>query len=216
MDSTPHLPNDLGDSPVAASLLSLSSIISSPIMSARSRSSSIDTSDIVTYTPTRMEMLLKGQKDRFVIVDNTNRNLSSNCWQTFGFPAIIDPNGGDPERIDKLVSCRKCFKTYSFTSNSTRFLLGHSCLSSNTTDSHVTTDLATTSPSLLQRSITDFATPKKRKVDDTTKRKIKELEARWVCQDMRPFSIVDDPGFRRLAQEMITIGMFCEFSCLIT
>ena len=39
-----------------------------------------------------------------------------------------------------------------------------------------------------------------------TKNKIKELEARWICDDMRPVAVVDDPGFRRVAQELVSIG----------
>ncbi|CAF3998528.1 unnamed protein product, partial [Rotaria sp. Silwood1] len=62
------------------------------------------------------------------------------------------------------------------------------------------------SPSVLQRSITAFTTPKKSKLSDITKNKIKELEARWICEDMRPIAVVDDPGFRRLAQELVSIG----------
>ena len=58
----------------------------------------------------------------------------------------------------------------------------------------------------LQRPINAFTTPKKTKLNDTTKNRIKELEARWICDDMRPIAVVDDPGFRRVAQELVSIG----------
>ena len=86
---------------------------------------SIRASSDTVYSCVQIENLLKKEKDRFVVINNTNRKLTSACWQVFGFPAIIDSNGGPPERIDKCVSCRKCYKTCSFASNSTRFLLDH-------------------------------------------------------------------------------------------
>jgi hypothetical protein len=36
--------------------------------------------------------------------------------------------------------------------------------------------------------------------------RIKDLQAEWVCQSVRPFSIVEDKGLRRLIQECISIG----------
>ncbi|CAF1508392.1 unnamed protein product [Adineta ricciae] len=35
---------------------------------------------------------------------------------------------------------------------------------------------------------------------------MKDLLVRWVCQDMRPFAVVDDVGFREFSQRCISIG----------
>ncbi|CAF4265840.1 unnamed protein product [Rotaria magnacalcarata] len=35
---------------------------------------------------------------------------------------------------------------------------------------------------------------------------VKHLEAEWICQSIRPFSIVEDAGLRKLMQECISIG----------
>ncbi|CAF2947183.1 unnamed protein product [Rotaria sp. Silwood2] len=204
MYSTPNKVSGGSYSPRSPIISSSSNIdLTSPTSTP---STPIRTSSRTTYSCAQIETLLKKEKDRFVVIKNPNKKLTSACWQIFGFPAIIHSNGGSPERIDKFVSCRECYKTYSFTSNSTRFLLDHPCNPSTPTKRSNTLASMPSSPSVLQRSITVFTTPKKSKLNDITKSKIKELEARWICEDMRPFAVVDDPGFRRLAQELISIG----------
>ena len=43
---------------------------------------------------------------------------------------------------------------------------------------------------------------------------IKKLSAKWVCHDLRPFCMLEDVGFRILAQELVNIGMFIlVFNC---
>ena len=105
-----------------------------------------------------------------------------------------------------LFLARKCYKTYSFASNSTRFLLDHICNSSDFNDQSNTIASVPSTSVALQRSITAFIAPKKTKLTDITKNKTKELEARWICDDMLPIAVVDDPGFRRVAQELVSIG----------
>lgn len=134
--------------------------------SATSSEKSLSTvSSSFGYTSKRIEMLLKTQGHRYTIVDN-EKNHTSKCWEVFGLPALIEPNG-KREIIEKFVTCRKCFITYAFNSNITRHMNGHVCESS---------------------------------------KRIKDLLAKWVCQDIRPFVIVEDEGFRHLAQELISIG----------
>ncbi len=36
--------------------------------------------------------------------------------------------------------------------------------------------------------------------------KIKDLSVEWVCGDLRPYSILEDNGFRKLAQEFVRLG----------
>ncbi len=36
--------------------------------------------------------------------------------------------------------------------------------------------------------------------------KIKDLSVEWVCGDLRPFSILENNSFRKLAQEFVRIG----------
>jgi hypothetical protein len=44
---------------------------------------------------------------------------------------------------------------------------------------------------------------RKAKLAEKEQTEIKHLYAKWVCGDLRPFSIVEDKGFERLAQMFI-------------
>jgi hypothetical protein len=87
-------------------------------------------------------------------------------------------------------------------SNSTRFLNQHDCEVSK----EINKRLEAKGTSSAQRCLTAFypAKPVTLKVSEITK--IKDLQARWVCQSIRPFSIVEDNGLRRLIPECISIG----------
>ena len=67
---------------------------------------------------------MKQNSTRYVILDNKKAH-SSKCWELFGFPAVVESDGELPKIIEKFVTCRKCFSTYSFSSNSTRYLNNH-------------------------------------------------------------------------------------------
>ena len=133
-------------------------------------------------------------------MDNTGKHFSD-CWDLFGFPAVIDDNG-DPQRIDGFVSCRKCFTTYSFKSNSTLLLKQHDCEISKERNKRL---LANGSPST-QQSLSSFYPTQSATLKPSEIMKIKDLQAEWICQNIRPFSIVEDNGLRRLIQECISIG----------
>jgi hypothetical protein len=152
------------------------------------------------FTCAQLQLMLKTKPIEYIIIENTGKHISD-CWNSFGFPAIVGHNG-DPQRIDGFVSCRKCFATYSFMSNSTRFLNQHDCEVSK----EINKRLEAKGTSSAQRCLTAFypAKPVTLKVSEITK--IKDLQARWVCQSIRPFSIVEDNGLRRLIQECISIG----------
>jgi hypothetical protein len=153
-------------------------------------------------TCTEIQSNLKTKPNEYVIIENTGKH-TSDCWTLFGFPAIINSNG-DSERINGFVSCRKCFSTYSFTSNSTRFLNHHDCEASKERGKK----LAANGTPPTQRRLTAFypAQPVNLKASEIMK--IKNLQAEWICQNIRPFSIVEDKGLRRLIQECISIGKY--------
>jgi hypothetical protein len=37
---------------------------------------------------------------------------------------------------------------------------------------------------------------------------VKNLTCSWLCEDMRPFTIVEDKGLRNLLQEFVNLGEF--------
>jgi len=147
-----------------------------------------------------IQTMLKTKPGEYIIIENTGKH-TSDCWTLFGFPAIVNSNG-DLERINGFVSCRKCFSTYSFISNSTRLLNQHACEKSNERNRKLTGN----STSSTQRSLTAFYSAQPVSLQASQIKKIKDLQAEWVCHSIRPFSIVEDDGLRRLVQECISIG----------
>ena len=152
------------------------------------------------FTRVQVEALLKTQPDRYIIIENTGKH-SSDCWTSFGFSAIINGNGA-PQQIEGFASCRKCFSTYSYASNSTRWLNQHDCQASK--ERRTRLDSKGTPSS--QRRLTAFYSAKAVTLKQSEIMAIKDLQAEWVCQSVRPFSIVEDNGLRRLIQECISIG----------
>ncbi|CAF2076585.1 unnamed protein product, partial [Rotaria magnacalcarata] len=126
-------------------------------------------------------------------------------WTTFGYPAAIDEKNIF-QRITGYVSCFKCYGTFVYGSNSgTTRLKQHvikcskvACSSSITIES---SDLASR-----QSTLAHHGFKKTIKLNENDVDKIKNLSAQWVCQDMRPFSTLEDVGFRALAQELVNIG----------
>jgi hypothetical protein len=149
-----------------------------------------------------IQTMLKTKPNEYIIIENTGKH-TSDCWTLFGFPAIVNSNG-DPERINGFVSCRKCFSTYSFMSNSTRFLNQHDCEVSKEKNKRLTAN----GTSSAQRCLTAFYPAQPVSLKASQINKIKDLQAEWVCQSIRPFSIVEDDGLRRLIQECISIGKY--------
>jgi hypothetical protein len=78
------------------------------------------------YTCKTIEMPMKQQSDRYVCVHDSN-GYTSECWNLFGFLALIESVGEQTKTIEKFVMCHLFFTTYSFNSNSTRLMNSHSC-----------------------------------------------------------------------------------------
>ena len=160
------------------------------------------------HTREKIQHNLKFNKDQYVILDNSNNKNSSVCWRLFGFPAVLDINGV-PQKIKNFVSCKKCFTTYSYVSNSTTFLNKHSCLSSDQKAKSISSSSHHTLSS--QSLITTYTHPRTVRLPDSCSKDMKDLVVRWICKDMRPFAIVDDDGFRNIAQRCVSIGNFVLF-----
>jgi hypothetical protein len=185
-------------SPVSVSRVGNASSRAVNVSLVNSSPSSIGNSN--KWTCAEVQAMLKTKPSEYIIIENTGKHTSE-CWKIFGFPATVN-NNGDPERIQGFVSCRKCFSTYSFISNSTRLLNQHDCEISKEKNKRLA---ANGSPST-QRCLTAFYPAQPVTLKASEIKKIKDLQAEWVCQSIRPFSIVEDDGLRRLIQECISIG----------
>ncbi|CAF1553129.1 unnamed protein product [Adineta ricciae] len=192
-----HIPE-----PSSPSTQTSTSSASSPLSSVDLRVSSSASSSSENYTREKIQRHLKFDKAHYVILDNSNSKNSAICWRSFGFPAVLDTNGA-PQKIPNFVSCKKCFTTYSYVSNSTTFLNKHSCLSS---DQKTKSTLPSSRDTSSQSLITNYSQPKIVRLPDSYSKDMKDLVVRWICKDMRPFAIVDDDGFRSIAQRCVSIG----------
>jgi hypothetical protein len=157
------------------------------------------------YTREKVQYFLKHNKTQYVVLDNSSNKNSSICWRLFGFPAKLDMNGV-PQKIKNFVSCKICFTTYCYISNSTSFLNKHSCESA--VQKPKFTSSSSSSHGYSQSLITAYGHPKTVRLPDSHSKEMKDLVARWICKDMRPFAIVDDVGFREIAQRCVSIGNF--------
>ncbi|CAF4592158.1 unnamed protein product [Rotaria socialis] len=185
---------------------STSSLVTST--SSSSTGSGISSSTVSSNendTREKIQHHLKYNKTEYIILDNPNSNnkKSSVCWRSFGFPAKRDINGV-PQKIKNFVSCKNCFTTYSYASNSTTFLNKHNCLSSDRKPNSTLSSSYNTSSS--QTLITTYGQPKTVRLPDSHSKDMKDLLVRWICKDMRPFATVDDDGFRKIAQRCVSIG----------
>jgi hypothetical protein len=159
-----------------------------------------------SYTSNQLQRLLQKEKQKFRILNNESTRTLASWWRSFGYPAVLSEKDGF-ERIPGYVSCLKCCHTVAYgpASGTKRFIshadacfpLASSCSSAGETDDRQSTQL-----DLYQ---TGFK--RKAKLAEKEQTEIKHLYAKWVCGDLRPFSIVEDKGFERLAQMFIGIGV---------
>ncbi|CAF3372643.1 unnamed protein product [Rotaria sp. Silwood2] len=186
----------------------------------------ITSDNLHEYTTSSLTNLLKEKPDDFRIIKK--EKAISNCWSIFGQPARKNKEDTYVP-IEGFVSCSKCFKTYVHNSNTgTKTLNAHLCVKqfladSNDTakenislleDTHNNAISATLSTSRLSMysPLNRMGMITRKNLSEKEKAKIKDLSAFWLCGALRPFSIMDDIGLRRLVQECINIG--AKYGCL--
>ncbi|CAF5125695.1 unnamed protein product, partial [Rotaria sp. Silwood1] len=130
---------------------------------------------------------------KYVLVDNhkVNHAKPSPCWNQFALPVVKDENNRDIV-IKNFATCRSCYATYVFTYGSTKSLNSHKCVKEL---SSISTSPSTKSPSLNSK-INRFSSEKKKTLTS--------LIALWICQSIRPISIVEDEGFLNIIQQYLS------------
>ena len=153
------------------------------------------------FTVNNIELKLKTDKTKFIIIEGGAKS-SSPVWAVFGIPAQIN-HLGQYEPIKGFSSCKKCNKTYKYSSKvGTNPMKGHKCFkleeilkkSKSSASSNVTGPLD-------QMGVTIQKQIERRDVE-----KMKDLVVNWIAGSMRPISIVDDYGFRQIVQQAILMG----------
>ena len=162
------------------------------------------------YSVDQIRFRLQNHKLNFKVIDNDTSTFKSKCWQIFGFPARKNETN-EYQRIPGFVSCRKCFKTYSYKSTTgTRQLNSHPCVPVSLTESKSST--IPTKQTTLDHIPKNL---KQIKLDDKEINNFKILISKWICEDLRPFTVVEDGGLRKVFQELISLGKFVQLLCII-
>jgi hypothetical protein len=149
---------------------------------------------------------LKFNKKNWIIVDVKNKK--SDCWKCFGIPALKN-NNGNTEMFDKFVSCKYCLTTYSY-SSSTRNMIKHAeaCDGFNPKQVHFAKSTESDSSQVVQVSTPSGSSSANNKKLESHRQRMKSLLVEWVCSNIRPLSIVEDTGFKKLIEEAVHIGTF--------
>ncbi|CAF4932680.1 unnamed protein product [Rotaria sp. Silwood1] len=124
-------------------------------------------------------------------VSVVNHAKPSSCWNRCAVPAVKDENNRHIV-IKNFATCRSCYATYVFTYGSTKSLNSHKCVKEL---SSISTSPSTKSPSLNSK-INRFSSEKKKTLTS--------LIALWICQSIRPISIVEDEGFLNTIQQCLS------------
>jgi hypothetical protein len=146
---------------------------------------------------------LKFCKKDWIIVDKKDKK--SGCWQCFGIPAR-KLDGKKNEIYDKFVSCKHCYVTYTY-SSSTRNMNKHMkiCDGFNPNQTHFITSTGINPLQLIKTSTSSSSSNKNLA---SHKQKMANLLGEWICSNIRPLSIVEDTGFKKIIEEAALIGTY--------
>lgn len=110
----------------------------------------------------------------------SNKRGTSKVWNIFG---KIENSSG--EELHNLVCCRICTNIYKYNNKSTSNLVRHKCYAAAVIDG---------------KNITKI------NVDTESKKCITNDIVAWTVKNCRPFRVVEDFGFRKVAEDLISIG----------
>lgn len=154
------------------------------------------------YQPHQLQQLLKksiGSK-HYIVTKNSSLLIKSDVWKVFGLPAKVRSDGRGHDVISNFVSCFECFKTLPY-EGSTKYMIKHKCSSTSTIRAEPGASLGGL----------DKYFSKKADIHKQDKEKIRDKLVIWTCSSIRPFTIVEDPGFLDVLKEGIRIGMYKSF-----
>ncbi|CAF5028736.1 unnamed protein product [Rotaria sp. Silwood1] len=169
---------------------------------------------VSSSSPSRKSLIDTSSNEYFVV--ENNRNLSSDIWQKFGFPARKrdqksdkhdqnsdkhdqnsdkhdqnldkhDQNSDKHDIIPNFTSCFKCLQRYRFTNATTSSMREHKCPQENLKGQKQLNYFISPSSSPSRSTIVSKTIKQK-------KENIKRLFVRWIVTGIRPFQIVSDSG----------------------
>ncbi|CAF1375258.1 unnamed protein product [Rotaria sordida] len=131
---------------------------------------------------------------QYIVKKNPSQLIKSDAWSKFGFPEK-QRTENVYDIISGFVSCSDCFRTLVY-DGSTKYMIKHKC---------VVAAAAATEP-VVHTGTMDNYLLKKPVIQKQDKEKMKENFFIWTCSSIRPFSIIEDPGFIDILNEAIRIG----------
>ena len=154
-------------------------------------------------------LLLHDPKIRLESHDATKPCIS--WWRSFGYLTIKNENNKF-EGINGFISYLKCYHTVRYGSTSgTKHFIEHAnkCFPLASTDSSVDD---THDQKLVQYKLSQVGFRKEAKLSLKEKSELKDLYAKWICKDLRPFTIVEGYGLQSLASMFINLGKRTDYS----
>ncbi|CAF1358132.1 unnamed protein product [Adineta ricciae] len=175
------------------------------------------------FNSERIKNLLLNERQKYRVIENKTPSKAE-WWRCFGFPAKLN-NSNIFERIPGFISCFNCMHTqaYSSTSGTKRFkehadkcspksnLAAMSSITTNSSSANsdaslFNLDLPSLRLSSPSSTLNQTEYQHSKKINENDIKGIKRLCVEWVCGSIRPFSIIDDDGLRKLVQECIRLG----------
>ncbi|CAF0973117.1 unnamed protein product [Adineta ricciae] len=161
------------------------------------------------YTNKQIEFFLRTDKQKYRILANENNKKATSWWRSFGFPAVLNEKNGF-ERIHGYISCTKYYRTSIYGSKSgTKRFIDHANRCSPLSSQSIPNQR---NPEESQATLDNIVIKKKAHITTKEQNEIKHLYAKWICEDLRPFTIVENNGFQQLAQTFIRLGS--QYGCI--
>ena len=148
-----------------------------------------------------IKRLLSKRTDRFTVVAHgiTKSHVAS-WWSNFGFAK--ETISGEIFLVSNFVSCQQCFATYRYGSSSTESISRHQCHGLTSSSSKSTT---------VEHSFTldKHVVKQKKSFRHFEQQHLTKLFSNWICDSLRPISIVEDSGLREICSYFYNLGKLC-------
>jgi len=158
-----------------------------------------------SYTPEQLNRFLLRKNENFRLENNSSTKTLASWWRAFGYVTTKNKRN-EFERINGFISCFKCYRTFRYgAASGTKHFFDHADRCVPLTPSNSDAGDGRESK-LVQSKLNELGVRSKLKLTVKEKTELKELCAKWVCTDLRPFTIVEDYGFEHLAAMFVKIG----------
>jgi hypothetical protein len=150
-----------------------------------------------------IKRLLSLRIDRFTIIAHgvTKHHLAS-WWSNFGFAK--ETIAGETFTVANFVSCAKCFTTYRYGSCSTESISRHQCDGLTSSSSSSGNSMASDYLFTLDKHLVKQKNPFRH----SEQQHLTKLFCTWICDNLRPISIIEDSGIREICSYFCDLGKF--------